>query len=133
MWKMLIDADKFQTDLHVIFDMLKCRKDKIQMRRYKDNHKEELSHVDIETAYVMKMLLNVNVLKDIEKYKDEEEVNMCKAFDDMLEEERMEGREEGKLIQLIELVREGVISLEKAVEKSKLPESEFEKYMVTVK
>lgn len=103
------------------------------MRRYKDKHKEELSHVDIETAYVMKMLLNVNDLKDIEKYKDEEEVNMCKAFDDMLEEERMEGREEGreegKLIQLIELVREGVISLEKAIEKSKLPESEFIKCM----
>lgn len=131
------NVDKFQTDLHIIFDMLKCRKDKIQMRRYKDSHKEELSHVDIETAYVMKMLLNVNVLKDIEKYNDEEDVNMCKAFDDMLEEERMEGREEGReegrVIQLLELVRDDVISLEEAVKRSKLSEKEFEEYMVTVK
>lgn len=45
---------------------------------------------------------------------------------------RNEGREEGRLIQLIELVREGEISLEKAIEKSKLSKKEFEEYMKTM-
>ncbi len=84
--------------------------------------------MDVETAYVMKMLLNVNVLEDIDKYKKEEEVDMCKAFDDMLKEERMEGR----VMQLVELVRDDVISFEEAVKRSNLSEAEFEKYMVMV-
>ena len=122
------NVDRFQTDLHIIFDMIKCRKDKDKMHLCKDTHKEELSHMDVETAYVMKMLLNVNVLEDIDKYKKEEEVDMCKAFDDMLKEERMEGR----VMQLVELVRDDVISFEEAVKRSNLSEAEFEKYMVMV-
>ncbi len=90
------DVQRFQTDLHIIFDMLKYRRDKHGMRRYKDDHREELSHVDIETAYVMKTLLKVDILTDIEKYRCKEEVNMCKAFDDMLMDERAEGKEEGR-------------------------------------
>ncbi len=74
--------------------MLKYRRDKHGMRRYKDDHRAELSHVDIETAYVMKTLLKVDILTDIEKYRCKEEVNMCKAFDDMLMDERAEGRAE---------------------------------------
>ncbi len=45
---------------------------------------------------------------------------------------RNEGREEGRLIQLVELVREGDISIEKAIEKSKLSEAEFKEYMATM-
>ena len=36
------------------------------------------------------------ILKDIEKYRGQEEVNMCKAFDDMMKDERDEGKAEGK-------------------------------------
>ena len=75
--------------------MLKYRRDKYGMKQFKDSHREELSHIHIDTAYVMKALLKVDVLKEMEKYRDEEEVNMCKAFDDMMKDERDEGREEG--------------------------------------
>lgn len=56
---------------------------------------------------------------------EKEEINMCKAFDDMLEEERMEGR----IMQLIGLVKDDVISFEEAMKRSKLSKAEFEKYM----
>lgn len=33
------DIDRFHTDLHIIFDMIKYRKDKDKMRKIKDIHK----------------------------------------------------------------------------------------------
>ena len=76
--------------------MLKYRRDKYGMKQFKESHSEELSHIPLDTAYVMKTLLKVDVLKDIEKYRGQEEVNMCKAFDDMMKDERDEGKAEGK-------------------------------------
>ena len=75
--------------------MLKYRRDKYGMKQFKESHSEELSHIPLDTAYVMKALLKVDVLKDIEKYRGQEEINMCKAFDDMMKDERDEGRAEG--------------------------------------
>ncbi len=51
---------------------------------------------------------------------------------DARNEGREEGREEGRILQLIELVRDDVISLEEAVKRSNLSEAEFEKYMETM-
>lgn len=42
---------------------------------------------------------------------------------------RDEGIEQGKLIQLVELARDGVIPISMAIEKSKLSEEEFMKYL----
>lgn len=42
---------------------------------------------------------------------------------------RDEGREEGRVLQLVELVNDGIISLDIAVKKSKLSEEEFIKYL----
>lgn len=90
------DVERFQTDLQIIFNMLKYRRDKYGMKQFKESHSEELSHIPLDTAYVMKALLKVDVLKDIEKYRGQEEINMCKAFDDMMKDERDEGKAEGK-------------------------------------
>ena len=48
---------------------------------------------------------------------------------DVRDEGREEGIEQGKLIQLVELVRDGDISISVAVEKTKLSEEEFMKYL----
>ncbi len=48
---------------------------------------------------------------------------------DVRNEGRAEGREEGRILQLVELVKDGDISVEKAIEKSKLSETEFKKYL----
>ena len=112
--------------------MLKYRRDKYGMKQFKESHSEELSHIPLDTAYVMKALLKVDVLKDIEKYRGEEEINMCKAFDDMMKDERDEGRAEG-IIVLLDTLKEFGCSMEDArhrlIEKMNLSDEKAREYI----
>ena len=48
---------------------------------------------------------------------------------DVRDEGREEGRKEGKILQLVELVRDGDLSVSIAIKKSNLSEEEFMKYL----
>ena len=54
---------------------------------------------------------------------------MCQAFTEMLQDERAEGREEGRLEERVrimnDLVQEGVLELQDALERLDMSEEEF--------
>ena len=56
-----------------------------------------------------------------------EKLNMWKAIDDGIEEERNEGKSEPRLDVLVELVKEGMLSIKDASVKASMREDEFQK------
>ncbi len=92
----LADTAVFRTDLRQIFEFIKCSSDKRKLRTLvqSDPAYQEMD----EDAYDMAVqYAEVGQLMDIKtKYERGGKINMCKAFDEMLEDERMEGREEGR-------------------------------------
>ena len=77
-----------------------------------------------------------NVLKDrvsyFKKTKEGEEI-MCRAIEEMRNQEREEGRIEGKIEgkteTMISLVRDGLIAVSEAAKRMQLSESEFKTLM----
>lgn len=57
----------------------------------------------------------------------DEETDMCKAIEDIRQEERQEGKNEERFSLLVELVNEGSIGLDKALEKLHMSLDEFYK------
>ena len=56
-----------------------------------------------------------------------ETVNMCKAVEDWAEELLTEGKEEGIITTLADLVKNGIITVIQAAEQAKMPVHEFTK------
>ena len=52
---------------------------------------------------------------------------MCKAFEEMLEDSRNEGRNEGKLGILSQLIEQGLLTLETAAAQVNMTPEEFQK------
>ncbi len=95
------DVERFQTDLREIFGMMKCRKDQETLVKYMKEHETYFRHVDCETYYAIGALLqSKRMLNKTVKREEREELDMCKALDDLYqsgcEEGRKEGREEGR-------------------------------------
>lgn len=98
----LIEVNKFehpeyfQTDLRIVFEFLQRRSDFEQMRKYIKEHEEELRNLPEETFDLMTELSNVKELDELKKTSrnEEDECDMCKAFDEMKNIGIREGREE---------------------------------------
>lgn len=97
----LIEVNKFehpeyfQTDLRIVFEFLQRRSDFEQMRKYIKEHEEELRNLPEETFDLMTELSNVKELKKTSR-NEEDECDMCKAFDEMKNIGIREGRQEGR-------------------------------------
>ena len=94
-----IKEENFKTGLKQLFGVMKRSGDKNALREYMEENREEFSHLDEETFDVMSIMVNQ---KDLVKYKQKNQnekgdLNMCKAIDDIREEGREVGREEGEL------------------------------------
>ena len=92
------DIKRFQTDLQQIFGMLKYRGDKEKLVSYTKEEKKYFQHVNQETYFVMEELLSskrlLNQVASREEWK--EDVDMCKALEDLYQEGVEKGREEGR-------------------------------------
>ena len=70
----------------------------------------------------------------VEIQEEAEEVNMCKAIEEMMEDSRQEGRQEGRkegevsgaLHILTGLVRDNILSIKEAARRANLSEAAFE-------
>jgi len=97
--------EQFQTDLKEVFGMMQCRKDKNKLLNYINQNKDYFQHVDADTFVAIEELLQSNkIMKELIK-EDEEEVDMCKALDDLYADGVSKGREEGRENQAIESAR----------------------------
>lgn len=101
----LKDSSQFKTDLQVIFQMLKYRKNKQAMREYIRENEQYFRNVDIDTYNVLRVLLHSqNQLKDIRKIrKNEEAIDMCEALQGIYDEGVEEGIKEG--------IKQGILAL----------------------
>ncbi len=92
----LIEADyvnpaDYSTDLKEFFQAMQCRKDRGKLRRLFQT--EAFQHLGIETERVIASHLHIESL--VHKM-EKEDLPMCKAFDDLMREERQEGKKEGR-------------------------------------
>lgn len=83
------ELDKFSSDLGAVLGYIKYSSDTEKLRKFIKRKPEW--HISREAAYVIRDITKTELMIEEEK----EEVNMCKAIDEMLKESREEGREEG--------------------------------------
>lgn len=92
----LLEADyenpeSYRTDLKEFFQAMQCRMDKNKLRELFQT--EAFQHLLPDTERVIAVHLRI---RQLVKKMDEEGTTMCKAFNDLMKEERCEGRKEGK-------------------------------------
>ncbi|WP_244062755.1 Rpn family recombination-promoting nuclease/putative transposase [Faecalicatena contorta] len=93
--KKLENLECFQTDLQMIFGMLKCRKNKEELKRYVQNNRAYFVQVDQDSYNaVCAMLGSTQHLKTV-KTEEGGNVNMCKALEDLYQDGVEEGLEKG--------------------------------------
>ena len=85
--------------------------------------------LEINAARVIQAITNIT----LDLSEEVEEVDMCKAIDDMMQDSREEGKAEGRtegiLFALTGLVRDGVLSIKDASFRANMTESAFEAAM----
>lgn len=86
-----VNPEDYSTDLKEFFQAMQCRRDREKLKALFQT--EAFQCLSTETAHTIARHLHIERLI----YKMErEELPMCKAFDDLMKEERREGRREGK-------------------------------------
>lgn len=134
------DAGKlpmYNSDLQTVFGMLQCKKDKNAMRLYLEKHRSYFEHMTNEALCAAGVLLNSNKL--LLKYSNDkkgDELNMCKAFEDMyndgIEEGIAQGMQQGihkLVITLKELSIDAPTIVKQLVAKYGLNEEEAKMYV----
>ena len=99
-----VNPDSYRTDLKEFFEAMQCRRDRNALRNLLGT--ERFSSLASETEQVIALHLNIKKLV----YKmEKEELPMCKAFNDLMKEQRRdgikEGRREGKKEEKLKIVR----------------------------
>lgn len=101
----------FRTGLQQLFDMLKYNSNKTKLYEYVKKNRNIIRGLDRDMMSAMITLLGEQtrlgrLLGDDEK--KGEEKSMCKAIDDLIEDGRIRGREEGSLKKLISQVQKKI-------------------------
>ena len=92
----LKNLESFQSDLQIIFGMLQCSQDKYALRTYVANHKDYFQKLDLETYHALGAFLNSRQLMEINVEQEErEELDMCKALEDIYNDGVQAGMEAG--------------------------------------
>lgn len=115
------DLEKFKTSLGMVMGYIKYSKDKEQFIKYKEKNQGKL--LENRAAQVVKTITGI----PMEINEEEEDQDMCKAFEEMLEDSRNEGRNEGKLGILSQLIEQGLLTLETAAAQVNMTPEEFQK------
>ena len=118
------ELGKFSTSLREVLGYIKYSGDKKQLHSFTDNNPRMTMEAD--AVRVIRTVTNTPV----EIQEEAEEVNMCKAIEEMMEDSRQEGRKEGEasgaLHILTGLVRDNILSIKEAARRANLSEAAFE-------
>ncbi|MFI3213284.1 MAG: Rpn family recombination-promoting nuclease/putative transposase [Eubacteriales bacterium] len=85
------ELDLLQTDLKEVMSFMKYQRDKKKMKELLQNT-EKLKHLDANTAMVINSVTKLKIKINKE---ESEEVNMCQAIDEMMEDSRLLGVDQG--------------------------------------
>lgn len=125
------ELEKFSTSLREVLGCIKYSKDKEKLSSFIRNNTRMT--LERNAARVIQAITNVT----IDLSEETEEVDMCKAIDDMMQDSRKEGlaegmekgKAEGILFTLTSLVRDGILSVKDAAFRANMTESAFEAAM----
>lgn len=109
------EINQFQTNFREVMLFIKYSKDKVHFKKLisEDVH---FRNIDLKTARVISAITG----SEIKLEYAEEEINMCQAIDEMVEDGREEGRKEERaagISALIEIAQEYLIPKEKLMKK----------------
>lgn len=94
------DLSCFQTDLQMVFGMLKYRKRKDELLKYVQKNRSYFSSIDEESYHALRVMLgSEESLKLVEE--KEGEVNMCQALDELYQD----GVEKGMEVKTVSMIR----------------------------
>ena len=113
------DLEKFSSSLRGVLGYIKYSKDKKKLSKFLNN--SQIMIMDNDAARVIRDITNTPIY--IPEGKGE--INVCEAVKDMIDESRLEG----KIQTLVELVKEGTLSIVKAAAKANMTVEQFEKEM----
>lgn len=85
--------------------------------------------MDMETYQTLGILTGMKELTNYTIMKEEADTNMWKAIEDLIADGKTEGRAEGKLEALFELVQDGLLSIKDAALKASMTEDVFSSEM----
>lgn len=114
----------YKTELRTLFELYDRRKDKTAFTQYVEEH-DECKHMDAETYWALRILVNTTKLKTMIPPSERMEKNMGNVFDEIWEDAREEGLHEGKLTTLYDLVHDGLLSIKDAAARASMTESAF--------
>ena len=126
------DFSIFKTENRILFEMLSCSQDKTVMKKLLEEKRNQYKDVDGST---IRMIFDILGIKYNSKMREkiEEEEDMCKAWDEMMEDERQAGREKGISLARTEDIRNIMDSLKvsalQAMSILKITETEKDKYI----
>ena len=84
----------FQTELQIVFGMLKCRKSKEELLGYVEKNQEYFSSIDEESYNALRVMLGSELGLKEKKVKTGG-IDMCKALDDLYQDGVKKGLEQG--------------------------------------
>lgn len=89
--------EQFQTDLYLVFGFLQRRWDKEQLREFIEKNKERFQNLREDAYDVIQAYGKVSALKKIKEVCRTKTggYDMCQAWNEIMEEERMKGKEMG--------------------------------------
>lgn len=122
----LTDFSCFKTSLGQLLEVLALQDDKNAMTKLLEE-KPEYHHLDRDTMEAIAVMTNSEELLDnMDNYENEEGgYEMCKAFRELIED----GRQEGIVKTLTDLVKDGLLSVTEAASRAGIPEIEFIKLL----
>lgn len=108
----LIDAERmqtyemFQTDLHMLLEMLQYRSDKKKLLSYVNEHKDYFGNMNSYTYQAANAFLNAgSFLEKNLPEKKEDKIDMCKALNDLYQDGIAEGKAAGIAEEKEQMVR----------------------------
>ena len=126
------DFSIFKTENRILFEMLSCSQDKRAMRKLLEEKRNQYKNVDGATIRTIFDIIGIKYSSKI-CAKIEEEEDMCRAWDEMMEDERRAGREKGISLARTEDIRNIMDSLKvsalQAMSILKIAETERDKYI----
>lgn len=126
------DFSIFKTENRILFEMLSCSQDKTAMRKLLEEKRNQYKNVDGATIRTIFDIIGIKYSSKM-RAKIEEEEDMCKAWDEMMEDERQAGREKGISLARTEDIRNIMDSLKvsalQAMSILKITETEKDKYI----
>lgn len=113
------EIKKFSSSLRGVLGYIKYSKDKKMLTKFLNNN--QIMVMDNDAARVIRDITNTPIYVPEGKG----EIDVCEAVKDMIDESRLEG----KMQTLVELVKDGTLSIAKAAAKANMTVKEFEKQM----